>query len=227
MTNTHSGTAPREARKACAKNGLVHGVGINDADYPIGMNEVIDGRKVSVWRCPFYTVWRSMLSRCHSSSYRRCEHTYAGCTLSPEWYTFSVFRLWMQEQHWRDKQIDKDLILKGNKVYSPDTCVFISGGLNKFLLESTASRGPHPLGVSWHKRTRKFTAVCCNPRAGKQEHLGYFSRAEDAHLAWATKKLEHALSLAEEQTDSRVSAALISRFTAKYDEAVAALTHTR
>lgn len=147
--------------------------------------------------------------------------------MSSEWYTFSVFRLWMQEQHWHDKQLDKDLILTGNKIYSPDTCVFISGGLNKFLLESTASRGPHQLGVSWNKHTRRFTAVCCNPRTGKQEHLGYFSHAEEAHLAWATKKLAHARSLAEGQTDPRVAAALISRFTAKYDEAVAALTRTR
>jgi len=37
-------------------------------------------------------------------------------------------------------------------------------------------------GVHWHKRTKKWAARVT--RNGKQDHLGYFHTAEEAHAAW-------------------------------------------
>ena len=105
---------------------LVYGVGINDAEYVVVKREEVgnvDGKRKrkTVWRCPFYKTWSSMLRRCYSTKYQERCPTYMGCSVSEEWHTFSVFRNWMESQDWQDTQLDKDLLVEGNKVYSPET----------------------------------------------------------------------------------------------------------
>lgn len=197
---------------------LVCGVGINDADYVIQKGETIkciDGKikQKLIWVCPFYRVWHSMLNRCYSSKYQERRPTYKGCSVSEEWLTFSNFRAWMVTQDWDGKQLDKDLLFEGNKIYSPDTCVFVSGMVNNFTIDSGASKGDLMIGVYWHKSTNKFRSKCCNPFINKQEHLGYFDSEQDAHNAWLNRKLELAKELAAIQTDERVAKALIARYT--------------
>lgn len=211
------------AEKMNTKKRLVHGIGRNDATYP---TSAAKGRK-TVWRCPFYQAWLNMLKRAYSPAYHAKHPTYLECSVADQWASFSVFRVWMAAQNWQGNHLDKDLLVEGNKIYSPETCVFVSRQVNLFLNDREAMRGDWPIGVSWREDKQRFHAACNNPFTRKQEYLGLFATPEEAHLAWATKKLDYALSLAKEQTDPRVSAALISRFTAKYDEAVAALTHTR
>lgn len=48
------------------KGKLVQGVGVNDADYPVTKEEVINGKRKYVWVCPYYARWRSLLGRCYS-----------------------------------------------------------------------------------------------------------------------------------------------------------------
>lgn len=226
MNSSLSTTPPREPKKSHTKTKLLYGLGINDADYMVAVNTAADadGRKKRAWTCPFYSAWRSMLARCYERPEKAYRPTYGACSVDSHWLEFSAFKSWMERQPWEGNQLDKDLLVPGNKVYSSATCLFLSADMNKFLLECGALRGKYPIGVCWHKRVRKFAAKCCNPFTRKQEHLGYFRCPKEAHVVWATKKLEHATALAVEQSDPRVSAALISRFTAKYEAAVAALT---
>lgn len=214
MTARNNPSPPRKAKRHQTRAKLVHGIGTNDADYPVCLNEVVDGRIVNVWRCPFYQTWKHMLARCNEASLNYGKPTYKDCAVTPEWRLFSVFRAWMQEQDWSGNQLDKDILQPGNRVYSPATCLFVSAQVNKFVLDSGASRGTLPIGVSWHKRTRKFAARCCSPFSKKQEHIGYFMHPDEAHSAWAARKLEHAIALAGVQADARVAAALVSRYTA-------------
>ena len=196
---------------------LVYGVGVNDADYVVQKWETIsrvNGKRKQklVWRCPFYRVWTSMIRRCYSAEYQNKQPTYKGCSVSDEWLTFSVFRNWMEQQDWEDKQLDKDLLLEGNKVYSPETSVFVSGLVNTFTIDSGAARGEWLIGVSWDKGTGKFKSSCRNPFTQKQEHLGYFTSEQEAHEAWGRRKLELARELAAIQEDPRVAKALIDRY---------------
>ena len=50
-------------------------------------------------------------------------------------------------------QLDKDLLVKGNKVYNESTCVFLPKEINSVLTKSTASRGDYLIGVCWSKNT--------------------------------------------------------------------------
>lgn len=196
---------------------LIFGIGISDADYVVQKNETVgyvNGKRKRklVWKCPFYQTWQSMLHRCYSAKYQERHPTYIGCNVSEEWKTFSNFRAWMVTQNWEGMHLDKDLLFDGNKIYSADTCVFVSHAVNSFTTDSGAARGEWMIGTHWHKRSNKFMSRCCNPFTKKQEHLGYFDSEQDAHNAWLKRKLELAYELAAIQTDTRVAKALISRY---------------
>ena len=196
---------------------LTCGVGINDADYVVQKWETlgyVNGKRKNklVWDCPFYRVWKSMLKRCYSTKYHERQPTYKGCSVSDEWLRFSNFRGWMECQDFKDKQLDKDLLIEGNKVYSPETCVFVSGMVNHFAIGRGNDRGEWPIGVDWHKGTSKFRSMCRNPFTNKKEHLGLFTCEQEAHKAWLKRKLELAYELAAIQTDPRVAEALINRY---------------
>lgn len=199
------------------KNKLVHGVGINDADYVTDIRETIsyvDGKykQKRVRMCPFYRTWVSMLWRCYSSKCHAKHPTYVGCSVVPEWHRFSTFKMWMGQQPWQHNQLDKDILCPGNKIYGPNTCVFVSRQVNNFVVEKTATRGEWPIGVCWHKPGKKFLATCHNPHTKKQEHLGLFTCPKEAHQAWLKRKRELAHQLAALQTDPRVAKALIDRY---------------
>jgi hypothetical protein len=126
--------------------------------------------------------------------------------------TFSNFKSWMETQDWEGKELDKDLLMEGNKVYSPDTCCFVSVKVNSFLNKKFASRGQLPLGVS-KVRKNKYAAQCSNPfKTNSSQYLGYYDSAEEAHLVWKRKKHEYACILAELEKDERVKAALLTRY---------------
>src|SRR3990167_62339 len=171
-----------------------------------------NGKKITTWRCPFYTRWVGMLERGYSLKFKDKAPTYKDCTVCEEWLTFSSFKAWMEQQDWEGKQLDKDLLVRGNKLYSPETCVFISRQVNNFLIERDFDRGDYLIGVSWYKAYSKFMANCSNPFTKKRENLGYFSTEAQAHEAWLSRKLEFAYQLAAIQVDERVSSALISRY---------------
>lgn len=197
------------------KNKLVFGVGINDAEYTIKKNAVSyeNGKKKQklVWVCPFYRKWAHMLERCYSEKQSTNNPTYKGCSVCEEWLTFSNFKAWMEQQDWEDKHLDKDILFPGNKIYSPETCVFIDAKVNTFLIESDASRGQYMVGVCWHKRCKKFRARC-NDGEGKLKHIGLFDTELEAHQAWLAFKLKVAKELAAEQSDPRIAKALIERY---------------
>ena len=197
---------------------LVLGVGINDADYVVQKFEYlgyVNGKRKYrlVWECPFYRTWENMLKRCYSDKFQERNPTYKGCSVSEEWERFSNFRGWMVLQDWEGKDLDKDLLFEGNKVYSVDTCVFVSRMVNSFTIDCGAVRGEWMIGVYWNKRANKFKSQCSNPFTKEREYLGYFTCELEAHEAWLERKLELAHLLAAEQTDERVAKALIERYT--------------
>jgi hypothetical protein len=212
----HVNVAPIRSRLVC-------GVGRNDANYTLHTDRNIDGRKKRLWICPFYMVWKGMLERCYSAKCQARHPTYIGCSVVEDWLTFSTFRSWMEKQDCEGKHLDKDILIPGNKVYSPDTCTLITASLNKFVIGSDASRGAWPIGVFWNKGRGKFVAQCSNPVTGKRAHIGVFDCPDAAHEAWRARKHEHACAYADLQNDPRIAAALRSRYSPVSSEALEVL----
>jgi hypothetical protein len=179
---------------------LVHGVGINDADYTV--KPTVNGRRVF---CPFYVTWCNMLQRCYSKKYQLTRPRYAGCSVSSELHIFSSFKRWMEQQNWQGKELDKDLIIPGNRIYSPERCVFVDLITNSFANDCEANRGEWPLGVCFHAGLGKFQSNCRNPFTKKLEHLGYFDCPNEAHEAWKNRKRQLSLSLADLQPSKAVA----------------------
>ena len=183
---------------------LIYGVGIKDADYHV--YQTINGKKIVD---PFYRKWFSMLCRCYSEKYQAMYPTYIGVTVCNEWLSFMAFREWMVCQDWEGKQLDKDIIHQGNKVYDPNKCCFIPQEINKLLSNNTSTRGDYPQGVTWFKQTHKYKAEIC--LHGKSKSLGYYISAIEAETTYLKAKAEYVEAVALEQSDQRVKEALIKR----------------
>ena len=169
---------------------LVQGVGVSDSHYIA--QPKIDGKVVA---CPSYRTWTGMLTRCYCKKYHAIRPTYTGSAACDEWLAFSNFREWWMEHQVDGWELDKDILSCGGKLYSPITCIFVPGWLNRFTSGHGAGRGEWPIGASYNKRDGKYQSNCKNPISGKVEHLGLFDTPEEAHLAWRARKLELALEL--------------------------------
>ena len=172
-----------------SKKRLVKGVGINDALYCTKLR--IDGKPVM---CQAYSAWKEMLKRAYSEKYQEKQPTYKGVVVCDEWHRFSTFRIWWIQNYVDGWHIDKD-ILSDSREYSPETSLFVPAWLNVFTIDSGASRGEHPIGVTFHKDTGRFQAQCRNAVSNKNQYLGLFKTPEAAHAAWLKRKLELALEL--------------------------------
>lgn len=187
---------------------LIYGVAINDADYKVTKE---DGGK-QVWICPYYRKWMNMLVRCYGYSEHKRRPSYSQCFVSQEWLNFSNFKNWMENQDWQGKELDKDLLVVGNKEYSKETCIFVTNSVNQFTKDRSNCRGEFMIGASWHKGNKKFISSCRDFRTGKVLVVGYFTTEIEAHKAWRKRKHELACQLADLQTDIRVAEALRLRY---------------
>lgn len=130
-----------------------------------------------------YTTWSNLLKRCYNKKTQEKHPTYINCTVCSEWHNFQVFAKWFNENYYEvdneKTHLDKDILIKGNKVYSPKTCCFVSSKINMLFTKSNIVRGDYPIGVSWHKIRNLFSANCNNGNK-KKIHLGYFNTPEKA-----------------------------------------------
>lgn len=172
------------------------GVAVNDSETPIHKTKVINGKRVTTWECKAYKCWNHMLERCYSESLHKNYPRYIGCNVCDEWLLFSRFREWYNKNYIDGYDLDKDLLVRGNKTYSPLTCVFVHQSINKFVIDYNTSRTEILNGVTIRKDSGKFRARCTNPITGKREALGNFKAEIEAHKVWAKRKNEIAILIA-------------------------------
>lgn len=175
-----------EYRERRPLNKIVENIGINDA--PFQVSPTINGLQVTH---PAYTTWKSMLNRCACIKLKEREPTYSNITCCEEWLLFTNFAKWFKDNYIKGYQLDKDMLVKNNTTYSPDTCLFISQELNKFLTLRDNYRGELPIGVS--KSGNKFISRI-NDGCGHKKYLGVFNSKELAHREWQKAKLEQAIT---------------------------------
>ena len=162
-----------------------------------------------------YKLWCNMLRRCYSDDFKKKRPTYEGCEVSENFKSYEYFYEWCNKQvgfNNKDWQMDKDLLVKGNKVYSESTCVFIPQEINSLLINCTASRGKHLIGVYWSKTANAFVSRVSRNKGGS-EHLGLFNTELEAFNAYKTAKENHIKELANKwksQIDPRAYDALMN-----------------
>ena len=137
-----------------------------------------------------YVLWKSMLERCYSDCSKKRYPTYEYCKVSENFKYYEYFYEWCNKQIGFNNEgwhLDKDLLVKGNKVYSESTCVFLPAEINSLLTKSDNIRGKHPIGVSWNKRGEVFVAKVKKSK-GKSEYLGCFKTEIEAFDAYKQAK---------------------------------------
>ncbi len=188
---------------------LLYGVGVDDTDYQKSKRDP-SGKAVVL--CQIYRKWQNMLCRCYNQAYRDKHPSYIGTSVCEEWLTFSRFKQWAELQAWSGNELDKDLLDPLCGEYNKDSCCFISGRLNKFIVQRKPSSYGMPTGVRYDERYGNYVANCNNPFLNKKEHLGVFNSPYDAHLAWKARKLEFAIELGKLESDERALPALIRKY---------------
>lgn len=142
-----------------------------------------------------FTLWNSMSQRCKvGSSEQRNRPTYAGCSMSDNFKDFQFFAEWCQQQlGYSEKdekgnrwQLDKDLLVKGNREYSENNCVFLPQAVNTALSYIKRHGTNSFTGVSFCNRSKKFRAY--HNVKGKLIHIGYFVDEDSAREAYKNAK---------------------------------------
>ena len=148
-----------------------------------------------------YKTWKSMMERCYYHKYKEKHQTYENCTVCHEWHNFQVYAKYHNENYYEvgDEKmtLDKDILHKGNKVYSPNTCVFVPSSINTLFIKCDKVRGDLPIGVS--KNGTKFRV-----RLSKDNEricLGTYDTVEQAFLAYKIAKEQYIKEVAEEYKD--------------------------
>ena len=184
----------------------VYGVGIVGTKYPTTINGVLTKE---------YVLWKDMLKRCYCEKYHFKKPTYIECEVSENFKNYSFFYEWCQNQIGfdnKDWQLDKDLLIKGNKVYSENTCIFIPRELNQTLTKANLIRGEYPIGVCFDKVKNKFV-VYVGLNSPKRKYLGAFDTELDAFNTYKIAKENHIKDLANKwksQIDERAYNALMN-----------------
>lgn len=114
-----------------------------------------------------YKCWTRMLYRCYDEKMLQKAPTYKNCSVCEEWLCYSNFEKWYENNYYEipneTMSLDKDILIKGNKIYSPKTCVFVPQRINSLFEKCDDARGVLPIGVTKRKRSEErlsYRAKC-------------------------------------------------------------------
>lgn len=149
-----------------------------------------------------YEKWVKMFNRCYNENNRMNAPTYKDVSICEEWHNYQNFAKWYDNNLW-DKNftvLDKDILIKGNKLYSPDTCCLVNQRLNSLFVKNTSNRGECPIGVHPRKDNGRFYARCNTTTNGKHTPvcLGNYSSPEEAFNAYKKFKESYIKQVADE-----------------------------
>ena len=181
--------------------------------------EFKDGKWCITWE---YNKWQNMLKRCFDNKLKEKYPTYKSATCCDRWLCFANFledlEALKKEYNWSENEtlnLDKDILYKGNKLYSLENCVLVPQWINTLFTKCDASRGQYPVGVSYNKRAKKYQANC--RINGKLTSLGYYNTIEEAFNAYKQTKEQEIKRVANEcvskgfiSKDSRLYNAMIN-----------------
>jgi len=176
---------------------------INDSIYQ--MREEIDG---ITYLCPLYSTWAGLKDRTNKKV-----EGYEDCSICEDWRRYSNFRAWMVEQDWEDQEIDKDILIPGNRHYSPDTCAFVSRRMNNLFKTVHGSTSDLPMGVHYDNEPRRRNKPygVRLVRFNERIRLGRYATVEEAYSVYLNAKADYIYDVAVLERDTRILPAIVAR----------------
>lgn len=155
-----------------------------------------------------YQTWKNMIMRCYDAYYINKRLTYIDCFVCEEWHCFQNFAEWFYKNYYEvpnDRmELDKDILIKGNKIYSSKTCILVPERINILFVKRNIARGNYPIGVSYHEASNKFQVSCGildKENNKKVIYLGTYNTIEEAFLAYKIFKENYIKQVADEYKD--------------------------
>ena len=138
----------------------------------------------------YYKIWHNMLTRCYDPKFHEKRPTYDGCKVEDYLLNFQHMCEWLENNYYEipgeQMCLDKDILCKGNKIYSRETCIFVPKRINNLFVKSDNRRGDYPIGVS--DLPSGDYQVNCSNGYGKLIPLGTYSTKEEAFQAYKEYK---------------------------------------
>ena len=143
-----------------------------------------------------YQIFTDILKRCYSESRQKSQPSYKDCSVDERWHNFQNFAKWYEDNwkpHMEGWALDKDILFKGNRIYSENTCCFVPREVNNLFIKSNKSRGNLPIGVSidWKRYKAQINID------GAKVYIGMFDTPEEAFQAYKTVKEKHIKEVAD------------------------------
>lgn len=149
-----------------------------------------------------YKKWQGMLQRCYDKNFQNYHPTYKNCIVCEEWHNFQNFAKWYDDNYYEINgetiELDKDILIKGNNVYSPETCILVPKMINTLFTKSNCSRGNLPIGV--FREGEKFRSMISIGKMGKK-CFGTFNNVEEAYLEYKKGKEKYIKEIADKYKD--------------------------
>ena len=168
--------------------------------FGVGINDVEDVMASDGSKSPAYIHWQNMLNRCYNTKRQKVAENYKDCSVCEEWKYFSNFKRWFEDpiNGYKDGyELDKDILFKGNRVYSPDTCCLVPNYINSLLIKQRKIKSKYGRGV-W-KNGNRYTVYIS--KHNKRVHVGTFNTIEEAFAAYKREKESYIKEVAQEYFD--------------------------
>lgn len=172
----------------------VYGVGyLGEGKYPTFINS----KKT---KC--YMAWTDMMKRCYEESYKEKRPSYINCEVCDEWHCYQNFAEWFENNYYEIENekmnLDKDILIKGNKLYSPEACVYVPSRINALFTKANAKRGDLPIGVSIHQGHYKAHISKLVDGKKQMRYYGKYDTPEEAFVCYKQIKEEYIKEVADE-----------------------------
>jgi hypothetical protein len=148
-----------------------------------------------------YTTWKAILQRGYDKKYHINYPTYTGCSVAEEWHNFQNFAQWFEDNYNPETMIgwhlDKDILVRGNKIYSPETCCFVPHDINSLFRNN--KKVTNNLAVGVHKSFDNFTAYI--HKNNTATYIGTYRTIEEAFQAYKAEKEKYIKEVADKWKD--------------------------
>lgn len=168
-----------------------------------GVGYIGEGKYNRLYDRKLYNTWYAMITRCYDPYLLNDKYpTYRDCIVDERFHCLQDFGKWYEMNYYKIPNetmcLDKDVLIKNNRKYGPDTCIFVPQEINSLIVKSYRN-GKLPLGVCYHKIHKKYIATCSTFINNKKNvvTIGYYNNPDDAFEAYKQFKEDYIKTVAD------------------------------